>query len=346
MKRHDAFKDRLSRDFKLMLVLLVGTLTVLVVTPFMIYRFVVGPISVAIADLLIVVIAGVSVAWALRTGIATGAGVLLSVQLSAGALFVSWILGIDGALWVYPVVFFLSYLVPQWAAIALLSLILAPLGIREILTPGGSFSSVAQAAGFFFSVSTTAVFSFVFAHHSRRHQDQLVRWATRDPLTGLYNRRSLEEELDRAVAARGRHNTGFGLIILDLDNFKLINDKWGHAAGDQVLVSLAEVIRSSTRREDRAFRYGGDEFILLLGNIDMAGLRSITENLQQNITRDLKYGDQAVYASLGAALLQENEDPEGWNRRADRSLYEAKECGRNCFVIADEEDRLPSPLPK
>lgn len=233
--------------------------------------------------------------------------------------------------------FFLSYLVTPPVAVVLLLGITGTIVFHEMAVPGHIFATGAQAAGYFVSLSATAIFSFVFAHRNRRHQDQLIRWATRDPLTGLYNRRTLDEELEVALAIHGRHGTSYGLIILDLDNFKTINDEWGHAAGDRVLVDLAQIIQSTTRQEDRAFRYGGDEFILLLPGVDLNSLKTVLAGLQQRILQQLQFQNTAVHASFGAALLREGESTESWNRRADRALYSAKEEGRNRAVIAEDE---------
>jgi diguanylate cyclase len=332
---------RLSHDHRLSLIVLVSTLTVLFVGPFAAIRFIRGEILVGVADTIFVVVSISAATYAWRTGETYGAGVVQASVLTIGAVVVPHLIGLDGALWLFPIILFVFYLVPPSLSLILTVLALASPIIRELAIPGAVFASTGQLWAFLAAGTSTTAFSFFFAQQSNRQREQLIAWATRDPLTGLYNRRALDEELVMALAARDRHGTSFGLIILDLDGFKEINDRWGHAEGDRVLVELAGLISASSRATDRAFRYGGDEFVLILPGIDENGLQRFSDNLVQGISRSLAVANTSVSASIGAALLLPDDTVEDWNRRADRNLYAAKAGGRNRAVVGGTDGISP-----
>ncbi len=333
MKQRMNARERFRTDYQLALIVLVAATAAIFVTPFAVFRFLEGTYSVAIADALIVVGAAAAAVYAWWTGKTYVPGIIIALILATGVIVVTAVIRLDGAFWVYPVVMFIFYIAPPKAALGLAAVALAAIAGFDIADPGSVFTAPNQKASFLVSATTAMIFSFVFARHSNRQRRMLVRWATRDPLTGLYNRRHLDEELRIALASRIRHDVGYGLIILDLDNFKQINDEEGHAAGDQVLRDLAALIRQHTRVGDRAFRYGGDEFVILLPNTDGAGLKTMARNLITAIAANLRCNGRQVTASLGAALLLPEDDADMWNRRADRCLYTAKERGRNTAVV-------------
>lgn len=322
-----------ARDYRLGLIVLVAGTATVFVTPFAIYRLLEGSYVVAITDFLVVLLTVGAAAIALKTGNTRIPGVIIAIVLAVAAAIVAAFVQLDGALWAYPVVMFVFYLTDPVVALIMVTGMLVSIVVQELLNPGVIFAAPSQMASFLASTTTAALFSFVFALRTNQQREQLIRWATRDSLTGLYNRRNLEEELQIALSARERYGTQYGLLILDLDNFKTINDEAGHAAGDQILKDLADLIRTHTRTGDRAFRYGGDEFVIILPNTDAAGLRTIARNLVAAIGRHLQCGGISVTTSLGGSLLNRNDSVESWNKRADRHLYEAKERGRNQAVV-------------
>lgn len=161
---------------------------------------------------------------------------------------------------------------------------------------------------------------------SRSHRTALDR-ARRDGLTDLENHRAFQEELRRAVEASSRSGSALTLALLDLDDFKLANDRDGHRHGDRVLVAVASALRSG-RAGDRAFRLGGDEFALLLPDTRAQQARTVLERL---ITR---VGDVGV--SMGLATLRSGESDEVLWEHADAALYAAKHRGGGVAVVADE----------
>lgn len=159
-----------------------------------------------------------------------------------------------------------------------------------------------------------------------------------DSLTGLGNRTSLDTSLRRELHLAARHQRELSLLAIDLDHFKAINDRHGHSYGDHVLQQVAEAIRLSSRMTDMSFRYGGEEFVILLSNTDREGARTIAERVRAGISDlPLKNG-LVITASIGIGTRQRDrtEGAGALFDRADRALYRAKARGRNCIVADDQ----------
>jgi diguanylate cyclase (GGDEF)-like protein/PAS domain S-box-containing protein len=159
---------------------------------------------------------------------------------------------------------------------------------------------------------------------ARRREDALKADAGTDPLTGLFNRRSIDEHFLRLRA-------GDAVIILDLDHFKTINDTYGHATGDQILTSLAAAITYSLRGKDWAGRLGGEEFIIVVRDGEAAGARSVIDRIRQHWTTTASPG---TTFSAGVAVHDLGSEPRQTLARADDAMYEAKRDGRNCTHLA------------
>jgi len=181
-----------------------------------------------------------------------------------------------------------------------------------------------------------SLFTYIFAYRTNTQRDQLQAMAILDPLTGARNRRAMNDELRIAVSTHRRHGSSHGVLVMDLDHFKQINDKFGHPAGDQVLTEFVELIQQCSRQENRLFRFGGEEFLLLLPNTDQSGLQAAAEHLQVQVNAELRGPGGPVTMSVGGALLRRDEHWEAMLQRADECLYQAKSSGRNCIIIADE----------
>ncbi len=159
-----------------------------------------------------------------------------------------------------------------------------------------------------------------------------VRSAQRDPLTGVGNRAALELGLQREVDLALRHRTPLSVLILDLDHFKRINDRFGHLAGDTGLRAFAQCVAQTARRSDAFFRYGGEEFVLLLTNTGSEGARRLAERIRRDADRiSIPCGPDrfGLTVSIGVAALRPTDDPCSLFKRADQALYRAKRKGRN-----------------
>ncbi len=162
--------------------------------------------------------------------------------------------------------------------------------------------------------------------------------AATDPLTGLANRRQTLRRLD-AAAAENRPDLAPVIMLADLDQFKRINDEFGHEVGDQVLVAVSAALRASTRDTDTVARWGGEEFLVLLPRTRAGEAVEFAERLRACVQAlaivDRQQREIKVTMSIGVATLAANESGAAWLHRADEALYRAKEAGRNRCVLAD-----------
>jgi len=157
--------------------------------------------------------------------------------------------------------------------------------------------------------------------------------AITDELTGLHNRRHLMNVLDKQRAIANREGTPFVLAFIDLDNFKLINDKFGHGIGDKVLKQFSELLQESVREVDLVARYGGEEFVLLLNGLKIETAAIVVERIRDSVEK-MKFSDQrlAMTISVGMTEYISLETAEETLDRADKLLYVAKQEGRNRVV--------------
>jgi diguanylate cyclase (GGDEF)-like protein len=155
------------------------------------------------------------------------------------------------------------------------------------------------------------------------------RLAMTDGLTGLANRRYAEQTMRREVARSQRYGSHTALAILDVDHFKRINDNHGHATGDEVLISVARTVSGSVRESDFAARWGGEEFLLLMPNTDLAGGTICCERVRSAVAGSVACGGKPVTVSIGLVVHKVGEAVDATLARADTKLYEAKHGGRN-----------------
>lgn len=159
------------------------------------------------------------------------------------------------------------------------------------------------------------------------------RQALVDPLTGIPNRLAYEERITLEYARWRRNQTPLCLAVWDVDNFKRINDRYGHQAGDKVLCAVAKLLKGQIRATDSVARYGGEEFVMLLPDTALEGAMLLAEKLRAALADcDFHHRNEPVpiTISCGVAQFQQGDDPEAVFQRADRALYQAKAAGRNC----------------
>jgi diguanylate cyclase (GGDEF)-like protein len=168
-----------------------------------------------------------------------------------------------------------------------------------------------------------------------RNAIQLHRMHTqvfRDALTGVQNRIAMDQAMSREVSSALRHQHELSMLVIDIDWFKSINDRFGHSTGDVALRLTADLIRSSLRDSDQIFRYGGEEFIVLLSHTDTLGAVILAERIRRNIAlRDHLVGDIRIpiTVSVGVAMLEMGDNVDSFFEKADHALYRAKDGGRN-----------------
>lgn len=246
--------------------------------------------------------------------------------------------GHAGLYWAYP------------AAIALFFL----LRLREAIFCNIVFVSVMAVVSFIkfpeadfwritFSLGLSCLFAMIFAWLVRRLQAELTRLATTDPLTGCLNRSQLADILNSQIQMRERYERVSSLVLIDLDYFKTINDRWGHLAGDKVLREMALRLRKRLRESDQLFRIGGEEFMIVLPETRQKDADTLAHQLLTSISARPFLDDIHLTASASVTEVSQGETWSVWLNRADQSLYEAKSRGRNQVVNAPRLTRQPGP---
>ena len=165
------------------------------------------------------------------------------------------------------------------------------------------------------------------------HQS-LEKIAFHDALTGVMNRTALEELLPKEIERAQRYQFDLAMMMIDIDHFKAINDCVGHMGGDEILRHVSAAIKSQLRKSDLPFRYGGDEFLLILPNTDLAGAQKAAEHIMETLNKEVSEIPSCSVSpklSIGLATYQHGENYEDLIRRVDSALYDSKNNGRNCI---------------
>ncbi|MDA3852042.1 MAG: diguanylate cyclase [Spirochaetaceae bacterium] len=205
----------------------------------------------------------------------------------------------------------------------------------------GDYSDIAlqnkRFLGFIFLLSLLYFILLLFTIYYRSSQKKLEKLASLDNLTGVFNRSMLFQLLHMQEEFFKRYDTSYSVIMIDIDYFKRVNDDFGHQAGDRVLSMMSEVLKTQIRSSDIVGRYGGEEFLIILPEIDQNGAFQVAEKLREMVEQTDFSIDRSVTISCGVAQKKSPEvSPEELVNQADRLLYQAKNQGRNrvCF----EED--------
>ncbi len=180
----------------------------------------------------------------------------------------------------------------------------------------------------------TILISNGFVLMAKERSDERLRMAAmKDRLTGCWNRVRIDEFANQEMARLTRHGHPVSLIMIDIDHFKEINDRYGHAVGDAVLVGLAEMVQRGIRPTDLLGRWGGEEFVVILSMSGLGEAMFIAEHLRHTIEKNLFQDGLHVTASLGVSTCLPVDTWHSWMSRADRALYRAKHHGRNLVQV-------------
>lgn len=299
------------------------------ITPFAVTHLVSGRELMGVINAMVVLL-GLTIAWYVwfTRNILAGGIALASVYMS-GILASMYIGGPSIVYWMYPAMAAAYFFVPLRWAIGIN--VVAMAAMAPVLGPGLPQLELYRV------IATLAVLNVVaclFARRMIEHRELLTSLATRDPLTGSGNRRALETRLREMVALHERRGAAASMLVIDVDFFKRVNDGMGHGRGDGVLVALAEVITERIRLTDGLYRYGGDEFVVLLNETGIEDAARFAEQLRELIERSAQRIGHRLTVSLGVAELADGESEGAWLQRADVALYEAKHSGRNASRVA------------
>ncbi len=170
----------------------------------------------------------------------------------------------------------------------------------------------------------------------QKELEEVYKQLNIDSLTKAYSRKAYENDIKSIVKAGKERQLNAALVVLDLDHFKEINDTYGHLIGDFVLVKLVRMIKEIIRKEDKIYRFGGDEFILFFNRIDKASIEKIVEKIRKKIeTTKLKYKDYIIdlTVSIGVACHIKNDSADSWLHRADKALYDSKKFRNKVTIL-------------
>ena len=218
----------------------------------------------------------------------------------------------------------------------------AGIGIIDTIASAfmGSFSIQMLPWSFSFAIITAVAGTFIGRNRQivaalRESEKKFMELSITDDLTGLYNSRQLFRILKSEIERSNRYEHPLSLLILDIDNFKQFNDALGHLAGDKVLAGSGDILKNSLRKTDSAYRYGGEEFIIILPESTGKESLNFAERIRQVFEKESFSSEQAdnlpVTVSIGVAQYIPGEEITNFIKRVDRNLYTAKNNGKNCI---------------
>jgi diguanylate cyclase (GGDEF)-like protein len=255
--------------------------------------------------------------------------ILLLAPIAAGTAVSLKVQGFFSALWAYPTVLLFSFALSRRMAnigSILLLLIVGALVYHYI--------GLAYTIRFVVTLTLTIILANIVLSIVLDLHRRLLEQAIVDPLTGVFNRRHMERCLSDAIERRRRNAAPASLLLIDIDHFKLINDRFGHAKGDSVLKGIASLVGKRARKVDSLFRIGGEEFILLLPDTQEAAAAVVAEQLRASVAEALLVDGRQVTVSVGVSELEPDQSSDSWMKHADDALYAAKKAGRNRVVCA------------
>jgi diguanylate cyclase (GGDEF)-like protein len=238
--------------------------------------------------------------------------------------------GIHGALWSFPLMLLTFFVLPRTLANTVnVALLVAGTALVNVTQDGGTTVRFFLALALCLMV-VNIMLSVLDSLHSR-----LLAQSLTDSLTGAYNRRHMDALVGEAVERKRRASASVSAVLVDIDHFKGINDRYGHDAGDEVLKAVVALMARRRRKVDQLFRQGGEEFLLLLPDTEAHEAMVAAEALRKAIALAPILRDEPVTVSIGVGELRPGEDAKDWLKRIDAALYAAKEGGRNRVVSAD-----------
>jgi diguanylate cyclase (GGDEF)-like protein len=253
--------------------------------------------------------------------------ILLLVPIAVGTAVSLKVQGFFGALWAYPTVLLFTFGLSR--RMANVGNILLLLMISALVY---YYIDLAFTIRFFVTLTLTIVLATIVLSIIVDLHRRLLDQAILDPLTGVFNRRHMERCLSDAIERQRRSSTPTSLLLIDVDRFKSINDRFGHAAGDNVLKEIVSLVAKRSRKLDLLFRIGGEEFMLLLPDTQEPAAAVVAEQLRASVAELPPLDGLQVTVSIGISELRPGESRDSWMKHADDALYAAKKAGRNRVV--------------
>ncbi|WP_343729801.1 GGDEF domain-containing protein [Duganella sp.] len=299
------------------------------ILPFGIYRLLQGSWASAAVDMALVIGMMAVIVHVWRTGRYQVASLGVTIFYSAGMLVTVYLRGISLVYWVYPTMIAAYFVLRPVVALGINSVgLLILVGILMVRLEMLNLLTIVV------TIALVNFFAYIFAHRTGLQNKELHTAVELDFLTGVGNRRAMERRLAEHAQERRPHLES-SLLLLDLDHFKQVNDQYGHAAGDKVLIRLAELMRRHTRSSDRIFRFGGEEFAIMACGAGLSAAEQLAEGLRAAVASAALLEGHPITISIGVAYMDKEHTPADWLAQADKMLYAAKQGGRNAVRVAE-----------
>lgn len=312
---------------KMLLVLSLGT--ALGIFPFTIFRIIEQDWYVAILDAVVVVGMLILFGFIKKTNNVKSSSVILILLALIGNVISFYIKGISQVNWIYPAMLAAYYVMSPkkglWINMIMLMFYLPKL-IQSL--------EIVNLSTILFTIIITNIIAYVFASGLRKQEVLLKKLASEDYLTKTGNRRALNETLEEVHQSLKNHDKTASIVLLDLDHFKVVNDKHGHMKGDEVLIKLAQLLKDFYSSQEKIFRYGGEEFLIVCLDVSDDLAFDQAQKLRNIVKETISIEGIEQTISIGVAEYLKEEANHDWVHRVDLALYQAKNEGRDRVIKA------------
>lgn len=327
----------LHRTIEEIVIITVSIISIVTLIPFAVYRFMQGQTYVALFEISGIISVSIIGYYVWKTRNTNIAAFALSFIVLSGLVAINYILDSSLLFWLFPAIlaiYFLNSLKTSFLLILTVIIGIFPLLLME--------KNALEIAHIIVPLLITQIFSHIVTYRIRQQHDRLDSLADRDGLTGALNRRSLDDRLDLLQNLYFRHKRTGGnitsVILFDIDDFKEINDKYGHTESDNILIRLTDTIHKYIRKTDELYRYGDEEFVLVANGANLLKAAELAEKIRLLVESTQLSTKTNITASFGVAEVQNLEKSNRWMERADDALFRAKRAGKNRVFLANAEE--------
>lgn len=319
-------KNRRAQS-KILLVLSFGT--AIGILPFTIFRLLQHDWYVAILDMVVLTSMSSIFFYVYITDNIKIASLALILVALVGTVVSFYLKGISQVTWIYPAMLSAYYIMSPKKGMYV-NLLMLTFYIPKLI----STLEVVNVATILSTIIITNIIAYVFASELRKQAIVLKELASVDYLTETGNRRALDEKLDLLHIILKNHDKTASLVLLDLDHFKKVNDRYGHIKGDEVLVKLSKLLIKYYEDFGTVFRYGGEEFLVVCPDKNKNEVSTMADELREIVKKEIIMKNNGQTISIGVAEYVKEESIDDWVHRTDLALYQAKNAGRNRLVKA------------
>ncbi len=313
-------------EFQTQITINIAYIVITIFAPFMAYHIYLGNGGVVLILFLIIATEAAYILYVKGGGEVSLPAHIVAAVHTCSCILAVHLIGVSATYWLYPVLLSNFYLLPLRSAVLInvVATIAAPLLIIE------HTDLVFRLAA---TLTIMNALGFVFSKQVSKQHDELNQLSLIDPLTLAGNRRALNDKLKNIAQLKIRNDWHVSAIMLDIDNFKQINDQFDHQTGDLVLIAIVDLIKKRLRQTDAIYRYGGEEFVIITLHTKLEEALHVADMIRQK-AMSLRVGAVGqISFSAGVAELRSGESTESLIRRADRALIKAKQSGRNRVCV-------------